>query len=94
MLEKVKQVSMEVAREVLEECPEAIKSMEPWFGFDHFGDSNIDFWVFLQATDRIGSYIVTNALIMKLHARFATEGIEINYPVRKLVYSESQAPKP
>ena len=93
-LEKVKQVSMEVAREVLEECPEAIKSMEPWFGFDHFGDSNIDFWVFLQATDRIGSYIVTNALIMKLHARFATEGIEINYPVRKLVYSESQAPKP
>ena len=60
--------------------------MLPWFGFDEFGDSNIGFWVLMQAKTRIGSFVVTNELIKQLHARFAKEQIEINYPVRKLVY--------
>ena len=87
-LAKVEQVSLEVANEVREEVSEAVKSMDPWFGFDQFGDSNIGFWIFLQARDRIGGFIVTNELIKRLHARFAKEGIEINYPVRKLVFPD------
>ena len=87
-LAKVEQVGLEVANEVREEISEAVKSMDPWFGFDQFGDSNIGFWIFLQAKDRIGSFVVTNELIKRLHARFAKEGIEINYPVRKLVFPD------
>lgn len=87
-LEKVQQVSLEVAQEVLETVQGAVKGNEPWFGYDKFGDSNIEFWIFLQAEDRTGSFVVTNELIKRLHARFAKEKIEISYPVRKLVYPE------
>ena len=87
-LQKVEDVSLDVTRSVIADNDEAVKSMDPWFGFDSFGDSNINFWIFLQATDRVGSFVVTNDLIKRLHARFAAEGIEINYPVRKIVFGE------
>ena len=91
-LEKVERVSVEVAQEVLDEVPDAVKEVAPFFGYDSFGDSNIGFWIFIQAKDRIGSFAVTNELIKRLHARFAKEGIEINYPVRKLVYPDGVRP--
>jgi len=91
-LEKVERVTLEVARQILEECPDAVKEMEPWFGYDNFGDSNIGFWIFMQAKDRIGSFVITNELIKRLHARFVKEDIEINYPVRKLVYANGARP--
>ncbi len=90
-LQRVNEISLEVAHETIAANPEAEKE-EPWFGFERFGDSNIDFWVFLQAKDRVGSFIVTNDLIKRLHARFKQEGIEINYPVRKVVFDSSAPP--
>ncbi|MDE2765094.1 MAG: mechanosensitive ion channel [Chloroflexota bacterium] len=87
-LQLVQEAALDVCRQVVATNPEAVSEMEPWFGFDSFGDSNVNFWVFLQARDRISSFIVTNDLIKRLHARFAEEGIEINYPVRKLVLPE------
>jgi hypothetical protein len=41
----------EVANEVIEQRDEAVKTFEPWVGFDNFGDSNITFWV-LGASQR------------------------------------------
>jgi len=81
-LAQVEDVALAVAREIIEELPEAIKTREPWFAYEEFGDSNINFWVWLYATDRLGSFRVKNELIKRLHARFAEEGITINYPVR------------
>ncbi len=92
-LQRVNEVALEVARETIAANPEA-EDEEPWFGFERFGDSNIDFWVFLQANDRVGSFIVTNDLIKRLHARFQEEGIEINYPVRKVVFDSPAQPGP
>ncbi len=86
-LAEVERVAMEVAQKVLDECPHASHD-EPWFGYEGFGDSNIEFWIFVKARDRLGSFVVTNEIIKGLHGRFAEEGIEINYPVRKLVYPE------
>ena len=85
-LQRVEEVTLEVSRQVIADVPEAVKSMDAYFGFSNFADSNIEFWVFLQARDRFGSFTVTNALIKRLQARFKAEGIEINYPMRKLVY--------
>ena len=90
-LARVNEVTLEVARETIAANPEA-ENEEPWFGFERFGDSNVDFWVFLQAKDRVGSFIVTNDLIKRLHVRFRQEGIEINYPVRKVVFDSSAPP--
>ncbi|MFC1898963.1 mechanosensitive ion channel family protein [Chloroflexota bacterium] len=91
---RVEEVAIEVAREIIEELPEAVKTREPWFAFDEFGDSNINFWVWLYATDRIGSFRVKSELIKRLHARFAREKITINYPVRLLTYEDSKDRKP
>ncbi len=91
-LDRVNRTALDVCRETIAANDASVKDEEPWFGFERFGDSNVEFWVFLQATDRIGSFIVTNDLIKRLHARFREEGIEINYPVRKLVYPAGQPP--
>jgi small-conductance mechanosensitive channel len=93
-LTQVQTVAMEVAREVIGELDEAIKDFEPWFGFEQFGDSNIDFWVWIQAKDRLASFRLKSELIRRLHARFEQEGITINYPVRRLVYEENDEQLP
>ncbi len=94
-LEHVERVAMEVMREVVEELDEAVKTFEPWFGYEEFGESNITFWLWLQATDRVGTFRVTSELIKRLHSRFREEGITINYPMRHLTYdSPGGAPPP
>jgi len=87
-LEDVERFSVEEAQAVINDSDQAIKDVEPFFGFSNFGDSNIDFFVFLQAIDRTGTFTLKSELIKRIHERFNVEGIEINYPVRKIVYSE------
>ena len=85
-LEKVEQVSLDVMREVIKESHDAVQNRQPQFGFDSFGDSNINFWVWHYAKSKAASKRLTSLIIKRLHARFVEEGIEMNYPVRKIVY--------
>ena len=48
----VEKVCREVMDEQLETNPNAIKEYGSWFGYDSFGDSNVTFWLFVQAKDR------------------------------------------
>ncbi len=91
-LAHVERVALDVAREVLNDLDEVVKTFEPWFGFERFGDSNIDFWIWMQATDRIASFKLQSELIKRLHVRLGKEGITINYPVRRLVYDTPPNP--
>ncbi|HJN88363.1 MAG: mechanosensitive ion channel family protein [Dehalococcoidia bacterium] len=83
-LYEVERVCREVMDEVLEAEPSAVKEYGGWFGFDNFGDSNVNFWLFLQARDRLGSFTVQSILIQKLHQRLRENGMVINYPMRSL----------
>lgn len=83
-LKHVERVSLEVAREVIGESEDANKEFEPVFRFAEFADSNINFRIIFQAVDRVASFAIKHEIIMRLHARFKEEGIEINYPVRKI----------
>jgi len=93
-LVQVESVALEVAREVIEELDEAVKTFEPWFGYEEFGDSNINFWIWLQAKDRIASFRVKSELIKRLKSRFDQEGITINYPMRHLTFERNSTPPP
>ena len=93
-LVKVEKIALEVAAEVINDLDESVKNSEPWFGYDEFGDSNINFWVWLQATDRVASFKVKSELIKRLKSRFDAEGITINYPVRRLTYDKPDDGKP
>ena len=81
----VERVAMEVAQQVIDDVAEADKKNPPWFGYEKFGDSNIDFWIWVQATDRLSSFAMKSELMKRLHSRFKVEGIEINYPVRHII---------
>ena len=93
-LSAVEEVVLEAAQELVDSSEHAVKDNEPWFGFDEFGDSNISFWVFIQAKDRLGSFYLTSDLVKVIHSRLTAEGIEINYPVRKLVFSTENGTGP
>lgn len=93
-LEQVEKVVLEVAKEVINDLDEAVKTFEPWFGYEEFGDSNINFWIWLQAKDRLASFRVKSELIKRIKSRFDREGITINYPVRRLTYDTPNDSKP
>ena len=59
---------------------------------EKFGDSNIDFWIWVQATDRVASFRMKTEIMKLLHGRFKLEGIEINYPVRHIILPEGEGP--
>ena len=88
-LPTVERCALEEAAALISESEQAIKNIDPFFGFSNFGDSNIDFFVFLQAIDRAGTFRLKSQLIKRIHERFGKEGIEINYPVRRLVFPEN-----
>ncbi len=83
-LKQVEQVSIEIAKAAIEESENGNKEFEPLFRFYEFGDSNINFRIIFQGADRPAMIAIQHEIIMRLHARFNEEGIEINYPVRKL----------
>lgn len=84
-LKHVEHVAMEVAQEVVDHSEFSVKTFVPIVLFREFGESNINFRVIVQATDRFGSFRMRSEIIMRMHDRFKDEGIEINYPMRKLV---------
>ncbi len=92
-LGQVEAVSREVMNELLETDPNGVKEYGGWFGFESFGDSNVNFWLFVQARDRLASFELQSALIRDIQARFAKEGIVINYPVRTLQFPEWMTPE-
>ena len=92
-LYRVEEVCLEVMDEVIANEPMAVKDYGKYFAFDKFGESNVNFWLFIRATDRWGSFVVQSALMKLLHKRFKEEGIAINYPMRTLKFPEGWGPE-
>jgi len=86
-LEKVEKITLEVAKEILVKCPEGAKDFEPVVRFKSFGDSNINFSIVLKSADRAGQFVIKHEFIKSLHSRFQKESIDIQYPVRKLLFA-------
>ena len=85
-LNKVEEIINTVAKNILNSSDDGVKDVDPFVGFSEFGDSNIEFFVFLQAKDRTGSFKLKSELIKAIYKEFASQNIEINYPVRKIKY--------
>jgi len=83
-LQKVEQVTLEVAKEVQQNFSGAVKDFEPMFRFTEFGESNIDFIAILRVEEPMMRYRIRNDFIKKLKKRYDEEGIEISWPIRKL----------
>jgi small-conductance mechanosensitive channel len=86
-LDKVERVTLAVAKDLLQKLPAGFKDFEPVLRFKEFADSNINFSVTLKSNDRAGSFLVKHEFIKALHRRFNEEKIDIQYPVRKLLFA-------
>ncbi len=84
-LEHVERVCKQVALEVMRRVEGSDPQWEPLVWFQEFGDSNINFVVILLIKRFGAQYVLTHEFIKALHQRFKEEGIEISWPVRKVV---------
>ncbi len=85
-LDKVERVTIEVAKQIQETVPGAVKTFEPFIRYHTFGDSNINFSVILRVKEPVAKYLVMHEFIKALKKRYDEEGIEISWPVRKVYY--------
>jgi small-conductance mechanosensitive channel len=76
-LEKVERITIEVARQIMEEVPGSVPSFEPLMRYHKFGDSSVDFTVTLRAKEFTDQDLIKHEFIKRLHERYENEGIEI-----------------
>ncbi|MDP6533168.1 MAG: mechanosensitive ion channel family protein [Candidatus Marinimicrobia bacterium] len=85
-LEQVQKVTLEVAQSVIDDLDEAKKDYEPVVRFQQFGDSSINFMVYLRAIKYGDHHPIIDTFIRRLKMRYDSEGIEIPFPMRTLVH--------
>lgn len=81
-LEKVEKVTREVARAVMKDVPGGVPEFDPMMRYHTFGDSSIQFTVYLRGKEFVDQFTVRHEFIKKLHRRFQEENIVIPYPIR------------
>ena len=90
-LEKVEQVTSEVAEKVMREVPGGVPGFKPFIRYHTFGESGIQFTVILQSRAFVDQFLIKHELMKRLHRRYAQEGISIPFSVRTIVM-QSTAP--
>lgn len=84
-LEKVEKIAIEVGKRIQKSVPGAVPDYVPTVRFYNFGESNIEFNTFLLAKTPTDKFIIRHEFIKALKKEFDRKGIEISYPVRKIV---------
>jgi small-conductance mechanosensitive channel len=92
-LDKLQDVCQEVMDTLIKESPDANEEYGAYFGLESFDDSNISFWLFVQANNRLASFSLKTSLMQHLHKRLDNEAIIINYPVRTLQWAPTSEQK-
>jgi small-conductance mechanosensitive channel len=83
-LEQVQRVTIDVARNVMEEVEGGVGTHEPFIRFHTFADSSINFSVILRGKSFADQFLVKHEFIKRLQARYEKEGIVIPFPIRTL----------
>ncbi|MBW4666915.1 MAG: mechanosensitive ion channel family protein [Cyanomargarita calcarea GSE-NOS-MK-12-04C] len=88
-LDIVERVTVEVAKEVMQEISPELIQTEPFLRYRNFGDFSIDFTVFLRVNEFFDQRIARHIFIKKLHKRYQQEGIKIPFPIREILMQEN-----
>ncbi len=92
-LNKVENVILEVAQDVLKNVTGGVSNFKPVVRFSGFGDSGVNCSVVLRCREFSEQGALKHEFIKKLHERFIKEGIVIPYPVRAVNYEQEGANK-
>ena len=89
-LNKVEQVCLDVARQVLKTISGGMPGFEPIVRFDAFADSGITLKVILRASEFGSIGLLKHEFIRLIHSRFVQEKIIIPYPVIAINYDQEK----
>ena len=81
-LEKVEKISVEVAKQIMQQIPGAISGYDPVIRFNKIGESGVSFSVIMRAKTFADQYLIIHEFIKAIYKRYREEGIEIGSPVR------------
>lgn len=79
-LDAVERISLEVAREVLNDAKVQLDGFEPYVRFQEFGNDNVRLTVNLRVAEYVDQFALRSDLLKRLHARFLTEDIGAPFP--------------
>jgi len=89
-LEHVERVTLEEAKQVIEEMDGGVASEDPVVFFHAFADSSINFDVRLMVRDFRSQGPIRHEFIKRLHRRYAQEAIEIPFPIRTVIMNRTE----
>jgi small-conductance mechanosensitive channel len=81
-LDKVEEVTLEVAKKAMQEVEGGMKDAEPLIRYNGLGDFAITFNVILRANDPVNQYFLRHEFIKRLMKRYRKEKIEVPFPIR------------
>lgn len=81
---QVRDVALRVAEDITKEFPEILKHPEPSVGFLDYGDSSLDFVLFIWIINPHNEMKIKSAVRFMLFEAFQKENIEIPFPQRDL----------
>ncbi len=88
-LDKVEKVTIEVAKEVMEQVEGGVPEFQPFIRYFKFDNSSINFRVIMRAKTFVDRFLVSHEFIKRLHKRYNKENIEIPFPITT-VYLNNQ----
>ena len=89
-LEQVEKVTIEVARETMQDVTGGIPEFDPFIRYHTFDDFSINFSVILRGREFVDNYLIKHEFIKRLHKRYAKEKIIIPYPIRAVNLQQEQ----
>jgi small-conductance mechanosensitive channel len=89
-LELVEQVTVEVATEVMQTIAPGLIENAPYMRFHSFGESSIDFTLYMRVSEYFDQRIGKHLLIKKLHHRYQQVGIQIPFPTREIYLPKNE----
>ncbi len=89
-LEQVEQVTLSVAREVMQTVPGGVPEFEPFIRYQDFEDFRINFIAFLRVKEFFDQRLVKHEFVKRLHKRYREEGIEIPLLIKNVYFKDKE----
>jgi small-conductance mechanosensitive channel len=83
-LNKVENVTVETAKEILKKTAGGVENFEPFIRYHSFKDSSIGFTVILRAKEFTDQYLIKHEFVKALHKAYKENAIEIPFPIRSI----------
>lgn len=81
-LEKVESITLEVAKEILNEVPGGVRDYQPFIRYENFDYFSINLTVYLKIQEYFDNLIIRHEFIKKIYTRYREMGVSIPFPVQ------------